>query len=67
MSKNTVTLAMVFAATFLFATLASAQESTPPASAADREAAYTVMIEKRAADILAALALDNPAKAATVA
>jgi hypothetical protein len=66
MSKNTVTLALVSACTFLFAALASAQESTPPASAADKEAAYTVMIEKRTAEILAALALDNPAKVATI-
>jgi hypothetical protein len=53
--------AMVFASAAVFA-----QESTPPFSAAEREAIYTASIEKRAADILAQLALTDPARSNAV-
>jgi len=52
--------------TAIFAGLVSAQESTPPFTAAEREAAYTQSIEKRATDILQLLALNDPAKSAKV-
>ena len=52
--------------TAMFAGLVSAQESTPPFTAAEREAAYTQSIEKRATDILQLLALNDPAKSAKV-
>lgn len=56
----------VVAAASLFVASAPAQDSTPPASAADREAAYTIMIEKRASNIVAQLALSDAAKSNTV-
>ncbi len=44
----------------------SAQEKSPPISAADREAAYVEAIEKRTADILTALKIEDAAKAKKV-
>jgi hypothetical protein len=66
MTKPFLTLTVGLAAATFFAASLPAQDSTPPASAADKEAAYTVMLEKRADDILKSLALDNPAKEAKI-
>ena len=46
---------------------ARAQYSAPPAQKAEIEAAYTLAIDKRAAAIISALDLKDPAKAARVA
>lgn len=46
--------------------VASAQETSPPISIADREAAYTEAIEKRTADILTALKIEDAAKSKKV-
>ncbi len=45
---------------------APAQERTPPATRADLETVYTTAVEKRADEILAALALNDAAKSARV-
>jgi Protein of unknown function (DUF3826) len=55
-----------YVAAILFSLLlgqsAQAQWSTPPATTAETERLYTEAIEKRANDILAALAIPDPAK-----
>lgn len=54
------------AAAMLMLNFASAQETSPPISIADREAAYTEAIQKRTADILAALNIEDAAKSKKV-
>ncbi len=66
MTKHFVLSGTILALTTMFAGSAAAQESTPPFTAAEREAAYTQSIEKRAADILQLLALNDAAKSAKV-
>ncbi len=66
MTKHFVLSGTILALTTMFAGSASAQESTPPFTAVEREAAYTQSIKKRAADILQLLALNDPAKSAKV-
>jgi hypothetical protein len=58
--------AALVAATAFFIQSASAQLSTPPATDADKEAAYTTAIENRTAEILKALNLTDSAKSNTV-
>lgn len=62
MTKDIQASLALLSAAFLCVISASAQYSTPPATAADIEQAYTTAIEKRTADILNALALPDPAK-----
>jgi len=66
MTKPFVLSGTILALTTVFAGSASAQESTPPFTAAEREAAYTQSIEKRATDILQLLALNDAARSAKV-
>jgi hypothetical protein len=56
----------VLAACGFLAQFGVAQESTPPFSAAEREAIYTASIEKRAADILQSLALTEASRSNNV-
>lgn len=57
--------ALLVASTFVVG-IATAQQSSPPPTAADREAAYQAAIERRTEDILQTLALDDAAKVARV-
>src|SRR5207245_7233551 len=59
-------LATILAAIIFFGASAAAQDKTAPATAAEKEAAYTVAIEKRTDAILAELALSDPVKSARV-
>jgi hypothetical protein len=56
----------VLALSGCFSQNTTAQESTPPFSAAEREAVYTASIERRAADILQTLALTDAGKSNNV-
>lgn len=62
MTRNFLLRMAVLAATAFFVASAPAQERTPAITSADLEAAYTEAIQKRTADILAALALNDPAR-----
>src|SRR5438093_476742 len=62
MTTHFRTMAGVFSAIAAVAASASAQYSTPPASASEKEATYIAAIEKRASDILNELALSDAAK-----
>lgn len=60
-------LPILLALAVLWATAARAQDDrTPPTTATEREAAYTAVIEKRTADILARLGLTDLTKATNV-
>lgn len=62
MTTHALALSAVLTAATFFVKSALAQESTPPFTAAEREAVYTASIEKRTADILQLLMLNNPDK-----
>jgi BarA-like signal transduction histidine kinase len=62
MTRNFLLQIVVLAATVLFVASAPAQERTSAITSADLEAAYTAAIQKRTADILTALALNDAAR-----
>ena len=62
MTRCTFIFTAVAAVAFVCTGSASAQNSLPPVSAADKEAMYTTAIENRTADILKLLALEDPAR-----
>jgi Spy/CpxP family protein refolding chaperone len=58
--------ALALAGAVLFSTPARAQDRTPPATAAEKEAVYALSLEHRALDILTELALTDQAKISKV-
>jgi hypothetical protein len=62
MKKRFLAISSLLASAALFTPSASAQLSTPPASAPELEALYTASIESRTEDILKPLALTDAAK-----
>ena len=62
MSKPIYTLTIVMALGIVFCLSASAQYSTPPVTAEEKEAVYNTTVNDRAADILKLLALTDPVK-----
>ena len=66
MKHFALTLAAILSVTVFLDTSTSAQEATPPLTAADREAFYKDLLEKRVAAIVNELALTNSASSAQV-
>lgn len=62
MTRCSYILTTVAVVAFVCVGSASAQNSLPPVTAADKEATYTTAIENRTADILKLLALEDPAR-----
>jgi hypothetical protein len=66
MKNHSLPVTVLLAATLILLQTASAQLSTPPATDAEKEAAYTTAIEGRTADILKTLNLTDSARSNTV-
>ncbi len=66
MKYLTLTFAIILTGTVFLSMSASAQEATPPLTAADREAFYTDLLEKRVAAILKELSLTNTTRSTRV-
>jgi hypothetical protein len=66
MNQRSLARLGAFTASLLLALPVLAQERTPPASAAEMEAAYALSLEKRAAAILTELGLEDSAKSGRI-
>jgi hypothetical protein len=66
MMKHSLYVVAAFVGTCFLLASGRAQDRTPPASAEERESAYTAMIERRASGIVAQLGLSDAAKSNAV-